>query len=657
MNRRLWVTTCCIILLGAVETPIPGSAAEPPTAAAVPAVGASDWPQFRYGPAHTGYNQTETTISAANVAGLRLTWTGQTGSPIRSSAAVADGVVYVGSRDGKLYAFAVGCAVGGGACTPLWTGRVSGPISSSPAVADGVVYVESFFDGELYAFAVGCAAGGGVCTPLWVGDTNGSTSGSSPAVADGVVYVASDNLQAFAVGCNSGGGTCTPLWTGGIGDGSDTSPAVADGVVYVGSRSGDLYAFAAGCSTGGGTCTPLWTGLTGTGVWSSPAVADGVVYVGSGRTLYAFAAGCGTGGGTCAPLWTAETDGYIDSSPAVADGVVYVGSGNYDGPVHGRLYAFAVGRDPSGGTCSPLWTGETGDVIWSSPAVGNDVVYASSEDGRLYAFAVGCGADGRSCTPLWTTETGGPSLSSSPAIAAGVVYIGSGDGRLYAFDLFHGDVTQPVISRAPQVAGVVPSTLGSGSTLLTWKGSDGAGSGIVAFDLQQSKDGGSWASIATTATTSVTRSLVFGHSYRYRVRAHDRAGNVGAWAAGASFVPTLVQSTPALVRYPAGTWHTQSTSHASGGATRWSTSTGARARFSFTGRAVAWVTSTGPTRGRVRVYVDGTYRTTVDLHANSTRWKQVIFSASWASKSTHTIELRSALASHRIDVDAFVVYK
>jgi hypothetical protein len=38
-----------------------------------------------------------------------------------SSPAVANGVVYVGSGDGKLYAYAVGCASGGGTCTPLWT--------------------------------------------------------------------------------------------------------------------------------------------------------------------------------------------------------------------------------------------------------------------------------------------------------------------------------------------------------------------------------------------------------------------------------------------------------------------------------------------------------------------------------------------------------
>ncbi|HEY8673711.1 MAG TPA: PQQ-binding-like beta-propeller repeat protein [Candidatus Dormibacteraeota bacterium] len=35
-------------------------------------------------------------------------WTGTTGGPVDSSPAVANGVVYVGSGDGKLYAYSLG---------------------------------------------------------------------------------------------------------------------------------------------------------------------------------------------------------------------------------------------------------------------------------------------------------------------------------------------------------------------------------------------------------------------------------------------------------------------------------------------------------------------------------------------------------------------
>jgi hypothetical protein len=69
------------------------------------------------------------------------------------------------------------------------------------------------------------------------------------------------------------------------------------------------------------------------------------------------------------------------------------------------------------------------------------------------------------------------------------------------------------------------------------------------------------------------------------------------------------------------------------------------------------VTARRPDAGRVKVYVDGVYRITVDLAGEWVQWKQVLFSASWSSRGTHTIVLRSALAGRRIDVDAFVVYR
>ena len=64
-----------------------------------------------------------------------------------------------GTRDGRLYAYAVGCANDGGTCTPLWSADIGGssalPTSFdiSPVVANGAVYVGSY-DGNLYAFSL-----------------------------------------------------------------------------------------------------------------------------------------------------------------------------------------------------------------------------------------------------------------------------------------------------------------------------------------------------------------------------------------------------------------------------------------------------------------------------------------------------------------------
>jgi hypothetical protein len=98
--------------------------------------------------------------------------------------------------------------------------------------------------------------------------------------------------------------------------------------------------------------------------------------------LYAYAVGCNSSGGTCSPLWTGAGYRFDTSSPAVANGVVYVGDGGND------LLAFAVGCNTGGGTCNPLWTATTGLWVRSAPAVANGVVYVTSGDRKLYAFGL-----------------------------------------------------------------------------------------------------------------------------------------------------------------------------------------------------------------------------------------------------------------------------
>jgi outer membrane protein assembly factor BamB len=369
-----------------------------------------DWTMFRFGAAHTGYNTVENKIGTANVSELTARWIAATGGVVESSPAVAKGVAYVGSADGKLYAFdaagATNCSGVPTTCAPLWTATTGSTVISSPAVVSGVVYVGSA-DGKLYAFdAAGVANCSGTptsCAPLWRATTGGAVQ-SSPAVANGVVYVGSNDGKLYAfdaagvANCSGTPTSCAPLWRATTGGAVRSSPAVANGVVYVGSNDGKLYAFdaagAANCSGTPTSCAPLWTATTGGELgMSSPAVANGVVYVGSqdGKVYALDAAGSTNCSGTptsCSPLWTADTGGGAEfSSPAVANGVVYAGSGN-------NLYAFdATGSANCSGapkSCAPLWMAATGNDV-DSPTVTNGVVYIGSADHDLYAFTV-CGS-------------------------------------------------------------------------------------------------------------------------------------------------------------------------------------------------------------------------------------------------------------------------
>jgi WD40 repeat protein len=81
-------------------------------------------------------------------------------------------------------------------------------------------------------------------------------------------------------------------------------------------------------------------------------------------------------------------------------------------------------KEPAG---VKLWDFETGDEVWSSPAIGSDgTVYVGSVDKKLYAI------NGKSGVKLWEFETGDV-VRSSPAIGPdGTVYVGSNDNKLYA---------------------------------------------------------------------------------------------------------------------------------------------------------------------------------------------------------------------------------
>jgi outer membrane protein assembly factor BamB len=404
-----------------------------------------DWLHFRFDDRHTGVNPFETVLNKNNIKFAGLEWQAQLGGLVNySSPAVVNGVVYIGSSDGRLWAYpANGC--GSDFCdTPLWTSTHLSQIIDSPTVANGIIYVGSQTndednDGKLNAFnADGC--GVAVCAPLWQGDAGSeSILMSSPTVWKNRVFVGTygGELQAFkAQGC--GRPLCQPLWTGHTGASIESSPTVYRGVVFVGADDGKLYAFNAnGC--GAATCAPLWTGRIGnTPVFdSSPAVANGVVYIGTQHAFAAFDAN-GCGASTCAPLWRAiETDEFFNGSPAVSKGRIYM-------PLESGIAVYAA-EGCGTSVCAKLWTlfgSGFQAVVASSPTIANGVVYAGRNTGEVLAWrAAPCGL--AFCSEIWKGLTKDPIVSSSPTVVNGKIYIGSADsdfgedftGRLYVYSL------------------------------------------------------------------------------------------------------------------------------------------------------------------------------------------------------------------------------
>ena len=288
-----------------------------------------------------------------------------------SSPAIANGIVYVGSTDSKLYAWnaATGATIAG---FPVVTG---GPINSSPAIANGVVYAGAT-DNKLYAWnaATGATIAG---FPVVIGGV--MNFNSAPAIANGIVYVGATDNKLYAWNAATGAAIAGFPAVTGTGGSIISSPAIANGIVYVGSTDGILYAWnaATGAAIAG---FPVGTGGQ---IFSSPAIANGVVYVGSEDSkLYAWDAATGVG----MPGFPVTLNGNSEStqsSPEIANGYVYIGDNS------NALYAI----DVTNGNIAwqyifPDNYSNAGENIgFCSPALAENKLFMTSDEGNgIFVF-------------------------------------------------------------------------------------------------------------------------------------------------------------------------------------------------------------------------------------------------------------------------------
>ncbi|MBA3247747.1 MAG: PQQ-like beta-propeller repeat protein, partial [Pyrinomonadaceae bacterium] len=152
---------------------------------------ASNWPQFRGNGQLTGVSKSDVPQN------LRVVWTYEAGDAIESSAAIADGAVYVGSKKGELVALDLGS---GGVRWKYQTGAKEGIGESSPAVANGVVYIGDL-DGTIHA--VGARDG----RRAWTYKT-GAEIKSSPIVVGDRVLIGSYDQHLYCLNAQSG----TLIW-------------------------------------------------------------------------------------------------------------------------------------------------------------------------------------------------------------------------------------------------------------------------------------------------------------------------------------------------------------------------------------------------------------------------------------------------------------
>jgi len=222
-----------------------------------------------------------------------------------------------------------------------------------------------------------------------------------------------------------------------------------------------------------------------------------------------------------------------------------------------------------------------------------------------------------------------------------------------------GDRSKPVVTSVR----VTPTPFSGLSTVVnarvTWAGRD-SGSGLHHYTLQVSRNGGGWSTLPldSAKATSRTRGLLIGSTYRFRVRATDRAGNVGAWTYTPTFKPTAYDDSTSLASWTSG-WTRTPRAGMVGGALRTTSQPAAFGTFKFTGLAVGILAPRAPDQGFLQVYVDGVLTSTVDLSTATTSASTIVWAKSWSSRGTHTIRVRNlgTVGHPGASVDAFVVYR
>jgi hypothetical protein len=191
---------------------------------------------------------------------------------------------------------------------------------------------------------------------------------------------------------------------------------------------------------------------------------------------------------------------------------------------------------------------------------------------------------------------------------------------------------------------------------LSWAAMD-PGAGIGRYHLQVSVNGGSYSTIALASPTATTidRTLAFGSSYRFRIRAKDRAGNVSSFTSWPTLTPNVLQEGTSLAAYT-GSWSLATHRSASNGRTRHASSASRRVVVRFIGRDVGWVATRTTASGRAVVRVDGVVVGTVQLDRSSSAYRQLVLARDLSTTGWHTIDIRP-LGDGRVDLDAIVTLR
>jgi outer membrane protein assembly factor BamB len=352
------------------------------------------WKMFRGNARRTG-------ISSSNLSRRpSLRWILEFG-PMAASPIYDNNIVYAATITGGIFATSVYQK------QVKWHSNIGSPIVSSPLLHDGLLISATFdswiketaFLGKNLVFALDTNTG----DQVWSIEINGDVF-SSPCVAKDMIIIGSMNKNLLAIDSSSGNLKWTfdalgEIWS---------SPSFNGDAIFVGCDDGFLYSLDLDGRL-------KWkTKLNGKIRSSSPCLSeDNLIFIGTHNgSIYCLNQSDGV------IRWDKQLTKPVLSSAAVLKDKVFLGSSDK------KVYSFDCD------TGSKAWEFETGDRIWSSPAITeNDMVlFFGSLDSHIYGLDINSG------NQTWKFPTM-DIIDSSPCIACNMLFFGGRDGILYVFGL------------------------------------------------------------------------------------------------------------------------------------------------------------------------------------------------------------------------------
>ena len=234
---------------------------------------------------------------------------------LTSSPVVSNGVVYIGSLDGNVYALNANTGA------LVWKTPAGGPIESSPAYSDGAVYVTAQQPSSGMLFKLDGNTGGviwNLTLPYQHSFVGGTEMLGSPSIAAGMVFASSDWGAYYAVNETTGHSIWSHVDTEAI-EFIVSSPIYVNGNLYI------IDKFNITCLNAA-TGHTIWTAYTGDELYDSISYSNSYIYVVTSQR-HVFVLDTAKNGATISTYTTPSSSW---SSPTIANGRLYVGCNDWN---------------------------------------------------------------------------------------------------------------------------------------------------------------------------------------------------------------------------------------------------------------------------------------------------------------------------------------